>query len=186
MWNDKNLIEELKNGKVVVMPTDTIYGILGRALDIPVVGRIYELKKRQPEKPFIILIGDMSELSKFSISLSAEQKEKIKEYWSDNSEPTSVVLDCEDESFSYLHRGTKTLAIRLPASKELRDLLMNVGPLIAPSANPEGLASAQNVVEAQKYFGDSVDMYVNGGDLNGKPSKLIKLHKDGSITIIRE
>jgi L-threonylcarbamoyladenylate synthase len=183
MWNNKNLEEVLKKGGVAVMPTDTIYGIVGKALDSATVARIYELRKRKPEKPCIVLIGDISELSKFSINLSAEQKEKIKEYWPG---AVSIVLDCEDESFSYLHRDTKTLAIRLPALKELRDFLLKVGPLIAPSANPEGSAPAQNIVEAQKYFGDSVDIYENGGDLNGKPSKLIKLHKDGSVAIIRE
>jgi L-threonylcarbamoyladenylate synthase len=186
MWNDNKLIETLKRGGVVVMPTDTIYGIVGRALDPSVVNRIYEIRKRKPEKPCIVLIGDISELEKFSISLSSEQKEKIKEYWLDNSKPVSIVLECEDETFSYLHRGTKTLAIRLPFSKELQDLLLDIGPLVAPSANPEGLAPATNITEAQKYFSDSVDMYVDGGDMHGKPSKLIQLHKDGSVTILRE
>lgn len=186
MWNDNKLIETLKNGRVAVMPTDTIYGIVGRALYASVVARIYEIRKRAPEKPCIILIGDISELEKFSVNLSTEQKEKIKEYWFDNSEPVSLILECDDESFSYLHRGTKTLAFRLPTLKELQDLLLKTGPLIAPSSNPEGLPPAKNIEEAKKYFGDEVDIYVNGGDLNGKPSKLIKLHKDGNVSIIRE
>jgi L-threonylcarbamoyladenylate synthase len=85
-----------------------------------------------------------------------------------------------------LHRGTKTLAFRLPSSQSLRTLLIETGPLIAPSANPEGQAPAQNITEAKKYFGDLVDFYLDGGEIHGKASKVIKLHKDGSIHILRE
>jgi L-threonylcarbamoyladenylate synthase len=100
--------------------------------------------------------------------------------------PTSIVFDCPDDSLAHLHRGTKTLAFRLPLLKPLRDLLLLTGPLIAPSANPEGLPPAQNLTEARGYFGGLVDLYVDGGEICGKASKLIKLHKDGSASILRE
>jgi L-threonylcarbamoyladenylate synthase len=192
-WNDANLIKVLKEGGVAVMPTDTIYGIVGKALNKDTVLRIYGLKKRAPEKPFIILIGNITELEKLSITLSEEQKNKLKEYWQISAmadicqeRAISVVLDCPDEKFSYLHRGTKTLAIRLPASPSLRKLLLETGPLVAPSANPEGLSPAQNISQAKTYFSDSVNMYVDGGEISGKASKLIKLHKDGTESILRE
>jgi len=63
---------------------------------------------------------------------------------------------------------------------------MRTGPLIAPSANPEGLPPARNLEEAKGYFGDSVDMYMDGGEINGKASRLVKLRKDGSVVILRE
>lgn len=69
-WNDTNLINTLKEGGVAVMPTDTIYGIVGQALNKDTVLRIYNLKKRAPEKPCIILIGDIEQLKLFSINLS--------------------------------------------------------------------------------------------------------------------
>ena len=100
--------------------------------------------------------------------------------------PVSIILDCLDEKFSYLHRGTKTLAIRLPAQDSLKALLTEVGPLIAPSANPEGLLPAEDIKEAKKYFGDSVDYYMDRGRITGKPSKLIKLQKDGTVDILRD
>ena len=98
----------------------------------------------------------------------------------------SFVLDCIDEKFTYLHRGTKTLAFRLPAQKDLQRLLKQTGPLLAPSANIEGLPPAQNISEARKYFGDLVDLYIDGGTVVSKASKVIKLHKDGSVSILRE
>jgi len=182
IWNNEDLMKILKNGGVVVMPTDTIYGIVGKADNERVVNRIYELRKRAPHKPCIILIGDMAELEKFSINLSEAQKVAIKKF---RSEPTSIILDCPDEKFSYLHRDTKTLAFRLPIDKNLQDLLRQTGPLIAPSANLEGLFPAKNIAEAKKYFGDFVDLYVDGGEIEGKASKVIKLHKDGTIDVLR-
>lgn len=181
-WEDKNLIKVLKENGVAVMPTDTLYGIVGRAQDISVVNRIYQARKRAPNKPCIILIGDISELEKFSIILSKEKKQSLEQYWPG---PVSIVLDCPDEKLAYLHRGTKTLAFRQPSPQPLRDLLIKTGPLIAPSANPEGLPPAQNILEAKKYFGGSVDLYLDGGKITGKASKVIKLHKDGSVTVLR-
>lgn len=189
LLNNKNLINVLKGNGVVIMPTDTIYGIVGSALNVSAVNRIYELRKRAPEKPCIILIGDISELGKFSIVLSDAQKNKIKEF----TNATSFILDlpageagCSEEKFAYLHRGTKTLAFRLPLQKELRDLLIKTSPLIAPSANTEGLPPAQNIAEAKKYFSDGVDLYIDGGEIKGKASRIIKLHKDGTIDILRK
>ncbi len=193
IWNDVNLIQVLQNDGVVVMPTDTIYGMVGKALKEAVINRIYAIRKRNPNKPCIILIGKISELEKFSVILSREQKIKLEKLWpisaiADIGHPkaTSIILDCLDEKFAYLHRGTKTLAFRLPASQELRDLLLKVGPLIAPSANLEARPPSETILEAKKYFNNSVDLYIDGGTITSKASKVIKLHKDGSTTILRE
>ena len=182
VWADKILIEVLAKNGVVVMPTDTIYGIVGRAEDKEVVEKIYKMRGRSPLKPCIVLIGDVSELKKFNITLTDEQKKIIESY----GEPTSFILDCPDERFSYLHRGTKTLAFRIPKENDLKNLLLQTGPLVAPSANREGEDPAQNIEEAKKYFGDLVDLYVNGGEIKRHPSKVIRLYKDGSVGIIRE
>jgi L-threonylcarbamoyladenylate synthase len=182
VWNDENLTRILKQGGVVVMPTDTLYGIVGIADSVETVNRIYNVRKRNPDKPCIILIGGVSELEKFSVTVSKEQKEILTQNWPG---PVSIILDCEEEKFKYLHRGTKTLAFRLPASEDLQNLLKKTGPLIAPSANLEGFPPAQNISEAKKYFGDLVDLYVDGGEAKGNPSRVIKLKKDGAVEVLR-
>jgi len=194
IWTDKNLIKVLQDDGVVVMPTDTLYGIIGKAQNESVVSRIYALRKRNLDKPCIILIGEIGELEKFSINLSEKQRGIIENF----SIPTSFILDYPDDlpaprlhgqeagRLSYLHRGTNTLAFRIPAQEDLKNLLLQTGPLLAPSANPEGLSPAQNIEEAKKYFGDSVDLYVDGGNILGKASKVIQLHQDGTVTLVRE
>lgn len=180
--NDKKLIKVLGMGGIAVIPTDTLYGIVGSARSVTAVSRIYDVRKRNPKKPAIILLGDTDELKKFSIILSDEQKRAIKKYWPG---PVSIVLDCSDETLSYLHRGVNSLAFRVPFPQPLRNLLRKAGPLIAPSANTEGKPPAQNIAEAKKYFGDSVDLYIDGGELKGKASTMIKLHDNGSVTVLR-
>ena len=60
MWKDENLVKVLRENGVAVMPTDTLYGIVGRAESVSAVNRIYTIRKRNPGKPCIILIGDIS------------------------------------------------------------------------------------------------------------------------------
>ncbi|MFZ3011546.1 MAG: L-threonylcarbamoyladenylate synthase [Minisyncoccia bacterium] len=182
MWAGEEIRKVLKSGGVVVMPTDTIYGIVGNALNEKTVLRIYDIKKRAPEKPCIILIGNITELEKFNIYLPLEQKETLVKYWPG---PVSIILDSPGEEFAYLHRGTNTLAFRMPKTDSLQSLLMETGPLIAPSANPEGLPPAEDTEEAKRYFGGVIDYYMDRGRIVGKPSKLIKLNKDGTINILR-
>jgi L-threonylcarbamoyladenylate synthase len=181
-WKDENLVNILREGGVTVIPTDTIYGIVGRAESEATVNRIYEIRKRREDKPSIILIGNMAELKKFSINLSPVQKNSLEKYWPG---PVSIVLEAEEASISYLHRGTKTLAFRVPAEENFREFLLKVGPIIAPSANPEGGTPAKTTEEAKKYFGDNVDYYLDGGEINGKPSQVIKLASNGEVTVLR-
>jgi len=173
----------LKDGLAGVIPTDTIYGLCASALDKKAVEKVYELRKRDSRKPMIILIGSPDDLRKFDIVLSAWQKKILEQIWPGK---VSVVLPCSDKKFAYLHRGTKTLAFRLPKKRELLKILSISGPLIAPSANPEGKRPAKTIAEAKKYFGKNI-FYYGRGNLAGAPSTLIDLTgKTNKIKILRK
>lgn len=191
IWDNEKLVKILNNGGVAIMPTDTIYGVVGKALNKETVERIYKIKRREPTKPSIILITELKDLEKFSVKVFTEQNKVLKKYWftlseAEGSGPTSIILDCEDDTLEYLHRGTKTLAFRLPAQAGLRGLLKKVGPLVATSANTADQPAAKNIAEARKYFDNIVDLYIDGGEINNKPSKLIQVHEGGSVTILRD
>lgn len=175
------LKEALKEGQVAVIHTDTIYGIVGSALLPDTVERIYKLRKRDLNKPFIILISSVDDLRRFDISVDKKTKEILHELWPG---PVSVVLNIPPPRWDYLHRGTKSLAFRVPKDKKLLTLLKQTGPLVAPSANPEGEKPAQSISEAKKYFGNQVDHYVDGGKINGKPSTLVKI-ENNHLVILR-
>ena len=110
----------LKNGGVGVIPTDTVYGLVGSAFDPEVVDRIYKLRKRSPTKPYIILISKMDDLGLFGIKLDKFTKDFLEKNWPN---PLSVVQSVTHPKWDYLHRGTKTLAFRVPKNTKLIELL---------------------------------------------------------------
>ncbi len=179
----QNIIQLLKSGKVGVMPTDTIYGIVGSALKPETVEEIYRLRKRNPDKPMIILISSIDDLNYFDIEITQEQEDFLKKNWPN---PLSVILPCPSEQFTYLHRGKKSLAFRMPKNENLLELLKNTGPLVAPSANLGNEKPAEILDDAKKYFGDKVSFFLDGGKLQSKPSTIIQLYKDGKVIVLRE
>ncbi len=177
----KEIIRILKEGGIGVIPTDTIYGLVGCALIPETVERLYQVRKRSPEKPFIILIREVKDLQIFGIREDGEEVKIAKKSWPGK---VSIILPCNDPKFEYLHRGTKTLAFRLPDNKTLSEILKETGPLIAPSANHEGKPFAPTIEEAKKYFGNDVDFYEDGGRMESQPSVILKI-VGSEITIIR-
>lgn len=167
-----SLVALLKKGGIAFIPTDTIYGIVAMARDKKAVARLYELRRVTPKKPFIILIDSISRLREFGITLNLAQKTFLDRVWPGR---VSVVLPCVEEAFAYLHRGTKTLAFRLPKNTSLVTLLRKTGPLVAPSANPEGKKPAATIAAAKRYFGARVDIYQSASRKPGKPSTLVSL-----------
>lgn len=178
-WTKAALL--LKEGVVGVVPTDTIYGICGSALNKKTVEKIYKLRKRNPQKPMIILISSIDDLKIFKIKISLQTKKLISKIW---PAKISIILPCFNKKFKYLHRGTKELAFRLPKPSWLLKLLKISGPIVAPSANFEGEKPAKTINEAKKYFGNKV-FYLDRGKLEGKSSTLIKIIND-KIEIIRK
>ena len=163
------------NDKVGVMPTDTIYGLCASAFSKQAVGRIYELKGRQTNKPMIVLISSPEDLKLFNIKQNQKQNEILSRLWPGK---ISIVLQCKNKKFDYLTRGTNTLAFRLPSKKSLLKILMKTGPLVSSSVNIEGKAPAKNIQEAKEYFGTRVDYYIDGGEMRSKPSTLISIVGD--------
>lgn len=173
----------LRRGGVAVIPTDTVYGIVVKAQNRHAVLRLYRMRRRFAKKPFIVLVKDMCDIREFGVRVTAEQRRFLKKVWPGK---VSVIFRCRDKRLVYLHRGTNTLAFRLPRSRSLRAFLKKTGPLAAPSANPEGKKPAETIAEARSYFGKQVDFYVGAGRrLCGKPSILVSF-EGSEPRIIRE
>jgi len=181
--NTGQIIELLKKGHIGVMPTDTIYGMVGSALKPDVVENIYRLRKRALDKPLIILISNLNDLNQFNILLTEEQKNFLKKNWPNS---LSVILPCPGEKFVYLHRGKNSLAFRIPKNEKLLQILNKVGPLVAPSANLEKEKPAETIDEARNYFGVKVFFYVDAGKLKSKPSTIVQLFEDGTRIVLRK
>ena len=179
--NKKILSRNLKDGKIAVIPTDTIYGLSTSAFLKESIEKIYLIKKRDPKKPLIILLSKISDLALFNIKINTLDKKILKKYWPGK---TSIILPCLEEKFHYLHRGQKKLAFRLPKNDLLSEIIKFSGPIVSTSANPEALPPAKTIKEAKEYFGKKIDIYINGGKLENPPSTLIEI-KNGELKTLR-
>jgi len=177
---DYKIIDSLKRGGVGLLPADTIYGISGLALDKKAVDKIYRLKGRQYSQPFIVLIADTNQAKK--LGLNSKYLEPLEDIW---PAPVTLVVPTSNRTPDYLHRGTNTLAVRVPNDSTLRELINLTGPLVSTSANPQGSPPAETAGKSREYFGDQLDFYVNAGQLSGLPSVVIKYDADGNLVILR-
>ncbi len=181
--NLSKISQNILNGEIVFIPTDTLYGISVTAFNATAVEKVYDLKQRQENKPFIILISDIKDLQKFDLETTEFENKFLEINW---PAPLSVVLLCKSEKFKYLHRGTNSLAFRMPDLKILTDLIKITGPITSTTLNLSGETPITNLSEAQKKFGNQIDLYIES-NINGdsKPSTVIKL-QNNKIEILRQ
>lgn len=177
--SDDKIPQLLAGGAVGVIPTDTVYGLACSAANKQAVQRLYELKNRE-QKPGTIIAASIDQL--VELGIKARYLKAVEHYWPNSISiiiPTG--LDLTD-----LHLGKQSLAVRIPKHVQLVELLKLSGPLLTTSANKPGKPEAVNIAEAQAYFGDSVDFYVDGGDLSArKPSTVIKIIDD-AVEVLRQ
>jgi L-threonylcarbamoyladenylate synthase len=171
-------IKILKEGGIAIIPTDTLYGMVASAFDKKAIEKIYKIKNREKDKPLIVLISSVRQLKDFNIKGDFTKIFQPK---------VSILLECKNHKFKYIHRGTGEIAFRLISkrNKNLYNFLEKVGPIVAPSANRESEKPAETIREAKEYFGNQVDYYLDGSRKIGEPSTLIRL-KDGNIEILRQ
>lgn len=184
---DQEVIAKIKAGGVGVMPTDTIYGLACSVFSETALGRMFDIKGRSVGKPPVVIISELSDLLLFGVELNDFEKSFVAKYWPG---AVTIILNIKSD-LHFLDQGLG-LAIRLPANEKIRDFLKLTGPLATTSANPEGQLPAKNVTEAKKYFGpspgragDTVDFYMDGGEIDGPPSTLVRL-KNGKIEVLRD
>jgi len=175
------VLEEIERENLVCMPTDTLYGIVGKALSPKVYSRIYEIKGRNPQKPLIVLFDSLESAERLGVFFPHKVKEKLSKVF---PERLTVVLPLKESSplFKVLRR--KDVAIRVPKDEFLLKLLSETGPLFAPSANPEGMRPAEDCRGCEDYFKDEISVCLEGESLN-LPSTLVSLLK-GRPELLRE
>ena len=179
---DTTVIEALRADKLVVAPTDTIYGLLTRADSPRAVDELYRVRRRDRTKSCIILLGSTNDIP----GLTTEQRRIYNQLYCER--PTTIAARVSPDVMPHLVRTDATLAFRaVPPETALSELIQLVGPLLAPSANPAGQPPATTVNEATAYFGDQVAVYVDGGEIKGvMPSRIIKFTDEGQLVALRQ
>jgi L-threonylcarbamoyladenylate synthase len=205
------IADEIKKGKIAILPTDTIYGLSCDATNIAAIKKIYQIKKREKNKPLLILVDSLKMLKKYCAVNEWQEKWLTKNWLLQNGavpitdtalrqtkkiRPTTVLLN---SITSVSHDGavlsTETaperqggVAVRLPQNDFLLKIIKRVGhPIISTSLNISGRPHLSSVDKIEKYFKKhKPDLIVDAGEIKNKPSRIIDLRYPKKVRVIRK
>jgi tRNA threonylcarbamoyl adenosine modification protein (Sua5/YciO/YrdC/YwlC family) len=174
--------DAVKSGRLVVLPTDTVYGIAADAFDNGAVANLLAAKGRGRDMPVGVLVGSWHTISGLVYSVPDAAHELIRAYWPG---ALSLVVQQAPSLQWDLGDARGTVMLRMPLQPVALDVLRAVGPMAVSSANVSGQPPATTAAEAQRQLGDRVDVYLDGGtseqqaastilDLTGEVPKILR------------
>lgn len=151
----------LQKGDLVAVPTETVYGLAGNALDVDSVARIFEVKNRPSFDPLIVHIYDFSQLSKYVMNVPPQAERLAKHFWPG---PLTLLLKKRSIIPDLVTSGLDTVGIRCPKHPMTQNLLKTLDfPLAAPSANPFGFVSPTKASHVIEQLGTKIKYVLDGG-----------------------
>ncbi|MEC7263001.1 MAG: L-threonylcarbamoyladenylate synthase [Bacteroidota bacterium] len=180
-----NCIKILKEGGLILYPTDTVWGIGCDATDPEAVKKVYALKKREDSKALICLVGSQGMLERHVKQVPDVAYDIIDL----STKPTTIVFDEPKGIAQNLVAEDNTLAIRVASDKFCQYLINKFGkPIVSTSANISGEPTPKQFKDIAPEILKGVDYVVNLPDVNKNavPSSIIKLSNDGQVKVIRE
>jgi len=169
------IAKELKKGKVIICPTDTVYGLLAEAINKKAVEKIFEIKKRPKNKALPIFVRDLK-MAKELAKIDKNQEKFLKSVWPGK---VTVVLKRKEKGEKQKIYGVdkKTIALRTPNYKLILDLLKKTNkPLIGTSANISNQAASGNIKEVLKQFAGQklqFDLIIDAGNLPKSKASIV-------------
>ena len=170
----------ISEGGVIAFRTDTFYGLGADPFNISAVARVRALKGREENKPILLLLADTSVVDRFIAHRSAAFDEVAKKFWPG---PLTIAGRAVPNLPVEITAGTGTVGVRVPADDYVRELVRACGgALTATSANPSGREPARSAKEVRDYFGEAIDLVIDGGEVTAtEPSTVV----DATTTPIR-
>lgn len=179
----RDVVSTLKNDGIVIFPTETVYGIGGKATSNKVVDRVYQAKQRPRAKAVNILVANVKEIEKYAVITSKIERKIIENFMPG---PLTIILKKKDGFGDYFTAENDTIGVRIPDNKIINTILDAIDfPLIAPSANISDRPSGIRAQDIAEDFKDTVDIIIDGGDAKlGTSSTIVKV-VNGEIQILR-
>jgi tRNA threonylcarbamoyl adenosine modification protein (Sua5/YciO/YrdC/YwlC family) len=150
----------VRRGDLVVLPTDTVYGLGTDAFSPDAVAKLLETKGRGRDMPVPVLVGSPRTLDGIATSLTESARSLVEAFW-----PGGLTLVCAVQPTLQWDLGETrgTVAVRMPLHPVAIELLNATGPMAVSSANRSGVAPATTLDEAIEQLGDGVSVYLDGG-----------------------
>jgi L-threonylcarbamoyladenylate synthase len=174
----------VSEGGVIAFRTDTFYGLGVDPFNAAAVAKIRELKGREENKPILLLLSDASVADRFIADRSKAFEDVAEKFWPG---PLTIVGVAVSNLPPEITAGTGTVGVRVPADEDVRELVrLCGGALTATSANPSGREPARSAKGVLDYFGDRVDLIIDGGEVAAtQPSTVLDV-TTSPARVIRE
>ena len=177
----------LGRGDLVVLPTDTVYGLAADAFTPSAVQKLLDAKGRTRQSPPPVLIPGISTLEALAEAIPAAARDLAAEFWPG---ALTIILPAQSSLAWDLGDTRGTVALRMPNDRIALALLAETGPLAVSSANLTGRPAATSAAEAAAELGDSVAVYLDGGPSGDTASTIVDatalVAEGGILTIVRE
>ena len=161
----------IRAGELVVLPTDTVYGLAADAFDPAAVSRLLDAKGRGREMPPPVLVGSPATLDALARELPAWARTLVEKYWPG---PLTVVVHQQSSLQWDLGETRGTVAVRMPHDKVALELLARTGPLAVSSANLTGRPAATDAEQAAEMLAESVTVILDSGPTaDDRPSTIV-------------
>ncbi len=167
-------------GRVIIFPTDTVYGIGTQIFDIEGIERIYKIKNRPLDKPLACLCANLKQIDDIAI-ITEDAKKLINKFL-----PGALTLILESKDIVKEKIGYKTIGVRIPNSRIALNILEENGPMLTTSVNDSGEAPMNSYDEIVNKYNNLVDViYDNDQPILEIPSTVVKIDRNG-LSILRE
>lgn len=174
--------EDIASGKLIVYPTETVYGIGADIYNEGAVKSLYVAKNRPFDMPLSVAVSDKAMLERVAV-LNDNADKLIKAFMPG---PLTIIIKKQPSVPDIMTSSSQKVGIRIPDNRFALELIRRTGPIVATSANLHSHPDAVSVDEAVADFGDSVDTYIDAGSCTiGRPSTIVWL-MDREVEIIRQ
>lgn len=154
----------LRESRLVVLPTDTVYGLAADAFSLDATAAVFAAKERARAHPLAVLVRSQKQLPALTPLVSATLDRLVAAYWPG---PLTIVVPAQTQLRWDLGRNDGTIAVRMPLDEVALELIRSVGPLAVTSANRSGHAPGATAQDAAEQLGDAVDVYLDDGPRSG-------------------
>ncbi|MDX3005794.1 L-threonylcarbamoyladenylate synthase [Kribbella solani] len=169
-------VDAIEAGDLVVLPTDTVYGLAADAFKADAVQRLLDAKGRGRDMPPPVLISVVESLDALATDVPDSGRKLAQEFWPG---PLTLICHAQGSLLWDLGETQGTVALRVPDHENTRELLSRTGPLAVSSANKSGQPAAMDVYDAEEQLSESVAVYLDGGEVNGgQPSTIVDITGD--------
>lgn len=175
----ESVVAALRDGRVVLLPTDTVYGLAVMATDSDALAALFALKQRPVDTSVAVLVADTAQAARH-VDLGAGGRVLARRFW-----PGALTIVAERIDDGAVAAGTEsTLGVRCPDDDFVRSVAAEVGPVAASSANLHGQPTPILCADAAEIF-DTVEVVVDGGPRQGSASTVVSI-VDGTVEMLRE